>query len=236
MTARKLIITLAIVLGMGGVAWADAIDPGFDLFHTPAFTFPFDAPLGPVELVGLPIEGGLSPLGNTDTIIERLTGLPADATGLIDIQMFALSLVSTSPVNVMGSFFDVFVDLNPSIPSTGVINVLTHGVGGGTFSSELTVFALVHLLDPVTGVEDSVIPATTVLSNSSADWSHTAPPRYPVDPRFPAGNFYSGPINHPIGPHPVVPASTIPEPSTLVLLGAGLVAAAASRWRRRTQR
>ena len=49
---------------------------------------------------------------------------------------------------------------------------------------------------------------------------------YPETRAFPANGFYPGPIPHQ-GAHPVVPSS--PEPSTLLLLGAGTAALAAQR-------
>lgn len=54
------------------------------------------------------------------------------------------------------------------------------------------------------------------------------PPGYPESRIFPAGDFYPGPIPHQ-GQHPVEPSP--PEPSTVLLLGAGITALASAQRR-----
>src|SRR5206468_8322608 len=84
-------------------------------------------------------------LGNTDTIVQRQadailpvqnTGTPSQAT--IPIQMVALSLQSVNPVNVGGSFFDVFVHLNPALSSTGTMTIIHDFLDNGTAFAEGT--------------------------------------------------------------------------------------------------
>src|SRR5207249_914370 len=105
----------------------------FDFPNIPGFGDP-----PPVNLRGRPLgPGNLPPagyptaLGNTDTIVQRQanaslpvqdTGTPSSAT--IPIQMVALSLESVNPLSIGGSFFDVFVHLNPALPSTGSMTIV----------------------------------------------------------------------------------------------------------------
>jgi hypothetical protein len=123
--------------------------------------------IGTVNLVGNPIGPG-----NTDTIIQR----QQDATigGLaIPIQMTALSLMSVAPVNIGGSFFDVFVALDSSKLSmdTGTLSV-TGSLLGGTFTSSLSVFYDARFVPVTTGSQPDVF-GSLALSNPGAAWFPT---------------------------------------------------------------
>ncbi len=99
-------LVMAIVMGVGPAA-ASPIDPGFDLWVTPA-----DSTQTSVDLTGVPQVGVEVPLrgvpvgpGNTDTIVERLTGSsapfdPPDASVMVDIELVALHLRSQAPVDL----------------------------------------------------------------------------------------------------------------------------------------
>jgi hypothetical protein len=86
-------------------ASAGPIGPGFDLFQTVPFTAELSV-LGMVPLVGVPIGPG-----NTDTIVQRMGDLPSGEGGMLPIELVALSLMSSQPVDIGGSFFDVFADV-----------------------------------------------------------------------------------------------------------------------------
>lgn len=221
LTWASWLLVAAIALGASAPARAIAIGPGFDLFHTPVFSFDVFGTGMPIMLMGRAIGPG-----NTDTIVERTMGLPAGEMGDIPIELVALSLESASPVNIMGSFFDVFVTLDASMPSLGMIKVTSHddAAGGGTFDSFFDVFYEIQLTE-VGGTGMLRLNGTLHLENMGATWSHTPPPGYPMERNYPSGDFYPGPIPH-MGAHPVVPAA---EPSTAILLGAGLLGAAAAR-------
>lgn len=226
------ILAWAVVLGIAlgvGTAWAGPIEPGFDLLHTPAGGSVVDLGLGigVVSFQGLPIS---AELGTTDTIIERTGGLGDGGTGPIDAEIIALSLQSTSPVNIGGTDFDVFVTLDTSMPSIGTVDILTHDGGGGTFSSFFDVFTEVSFVGG--GAPFSVLRHDTLVA-SATPWSHTAAPMYPDNPGFPGGGFFitEAGIQHE-GPHRTVVPATIAEPSTLLLLGFGLAGVGAAARRR----
>jgi hypothetical protein len=212
------------------------IGPGFNLFATVPFSFDLFGDGNLVMLEGKPFGPG-----NTDTIVQRTGSLPAGGTGDTPIELVELSLQSVSPVKIGTSFYDVFVTIDklglgipqpdPLPPSVGMIHVLTHvdtaDGGGGTFDSPLDVVADL-ILQPVTGGTPLHFadPNAVHLEAMGVSWSHTPPPNYPVDDRYPAGDFYSDPIVHQ-GPHPVNPSS--PEPTTGLLLGLGLAGFAVGR-------
>ena len=219
---KKALITLACALimgtgfGAGSAAWAFQILPGDDRFQTPNFQSPFLS-MG----LGMPVflEGRGFGQGSVDTIVRRLGGLPPGGTGLIPIELVMLDLVST---NIPG----LGLRLSPMEGSLGEINILTHvdtpTDGGGTFSSFINVVAELTLfgvpIDCNPNLPDFQLCRLTIRDGSS-DWSHRA-----ID-----GGFFPGPIDH-NGEHPVIPS--VPEPSTLVLLGSGLLGLGAVAWRR----
>jgi hypothetical protein len=159
----KLRVTLALfcvlMLGLtfvaGDIALASPIGPGFDLFATDsASTFvelDFDGPGGlspvPVQLEGNPLgtAGGSGPLWDTDTIVERkppgLSPFNVGDTGVIDIELVALSLRSVDPVDIGGTLFDLDVIsgslLGEPANPLGSMTVNHSDPNGGTFSSAI---------------------------------------------------------------------------------------------------
>jgi len=215
-----------LAVGLVGAALAAPIDPGFDLFQTPPGGGLLDFSGmggGLVPLQGLPIGPG-----NTDTIVQRHTGLPDGGMGIIQTEIVALSLQSVSPAAIGSSFFDVFVGLDPSNPSLGTIDVTSHGPNGGTFDSFFDVFTIVTLTEVGNPANQIVVPRVDEIDSLNSLWSHTPPPGYPGHPHYPAGGFYPGvdPLTGAIvgldhtGPHPHTdPAS--PEPASMLLLVLG---------------
>ncbi len=255
-------VAMAFGLAASNPAWAGPIDPGFDLLHTPfpggACLFPPCGTATSVDLESNPIDPKV--LGNTDTIVQRKSGLAAGGTGVIEAEIVALSLRSPAPVP--GSLFDRTGSFNVMLtldnrrgetggklnPSTGTIIIDTHddAAGGGTFHSFFDVSTKV-ILTPVEGGEPMTIFRDDTLSSSGTPWSHTCAPGslclaegtmfdLPTgDPPFTSGNFFitrQG-ISH-TGPHPHVdPSQPIPEPSAVLLIGSGLATFGAVAWRRR---
>ncbi len=88
--------------------------------------FNFEGPIGLVNL-----EGNPSPGSPHDSIVRRLEDAnvqgPSEPGGriddIIDIQMMQLSLTSVDPVDVGGTFFDIFIELNPDIETMGTMTI-----------------------------------------------------------------------------------------------------------------
>jgi len=210
---------------------------GTDYLQTqPGSNFNFGPGIGVVNFMGLPIGPAA-----TDTKVQR----HADANingGFIPIQIVALSMESTAPVNVGGSFFDVFVTLDPANLGNDIGQMQINGsLGGGTFTSFFDVFFDAHFAPVSTGQPFDVF-SSIALSNGGSSWSPTPPPSA-VIVTGPFGeqnaNTHTGlPANFvdffpcSVAPctedssgqaHHVVSPATTPEPSTLLLLGpAGL--------------
>jgi len=227
------LFALLLTLTVGAIpARADAIGPGFDLFATTSGTTVCLTGIGCIQMVGKPI----GPF-NTDTIVQRMSGISpfnVGDTGTIPIELVALSLQSVQPVQMGSNFFNVTVTLTPNTVSSGQMTVNHNGANGGTFDSFFDVFFDITLTD-IQNPQNTQTQSISDRITGSGTWSHTPPPNYPFDPRFPSGGFYPGALSE--GGtnfslvHNVTPAQT-PEPGTLTLFGAGL-AGVAMRLRRK---
>ncbi len=142
----------------------DLVPAGYDLFETdpqatefnfgamplpPDFFAPGSDPFnGVVKLCGdqLGTFNGQD-VGDTDTVVRRsgamdLSGPGSSAT--VPIEIVSLNLVSCEPITVTfdggpTQSWDIKIDLSPTQPSRGQLNVTQTGENGGTFTSELTV-------------------------------------------------------------------------------------------------
>jgi hypothetical protein len=215
---------VTIALGAANTALADPILPGFDLFATEPGTFADIPNIGRVLFMG---GQPLIPGTNVDTIVERLQGIDPfpfpDGTGTIPIILRGLSLQSVAPVNIGGTFFDVFA--TAALTQTpGSMTVFHTAVDGGIFISTLPINAVLTFTPVGGGASFTTTFSTTLMS--ACTWSHTPPPNYPMPPDLPPGRFFAlGPCVE-ISPtgneaHVVSPAQT-PEPAALLLLASGL--------------
>lgn len=206
----------AVVLLFGGAfygapALAVTIDPGFDLFATPAGFSWADLPgIGRVDLQGNPFGPA-----DTDTIVER-QGPPITLTNLGDvdtmpIELVALSLKSIAPVDLGGGVFgDIYVTINHTVPpipglpepipvppSVGSIEITYNGTNGGTFTSFFDVFADI-IITTIGGDPNNASDVINV--GTFQDTFTTAPTLWSTTPRwddphnamYPAGGFYPG--------------------------------------------
>jgi len=215
---------------------------GSDYLSTVSASFDFGGPIGVVDLMGG------TPPGVADTIVTRLSdatlpGIGSSAT--IDIEMRFLSLQSIAPIQVMGSFFDVFVTLDPNLPSPGEMTINHEFADNGTpdpegtFTSTLNVNFLADFVSTMGGPGFQVTDSLTLQTSTPASWSHepapgallvTGPPgdlraNNHVPPRQGFGDFFIVGIvmeEHPGAGVHQAEQTTIPEPGTYVLLMSGL--------------
>ena len=190
-TRRSLIRNLAVgasaaaglVCFSAGARAQTTVLPGYDLFETdPLGTF-FNFGSGPVPLVGVPLGTfdfggsiGTQTVGNTDTIIQRLSTVTAPS-GTTSLLMNALDMETATPINLGAGLHDYFITLQsdrggPASTGTMTIN-FNPGDAGGTFDSSLDVFFDVRQ-DSLTG--PIVNSSDIVLSNTGTDWTHLPPP------------------------------------------------------------
>jgi len=105
--------------------------------------------------------------------------------------MRLLELESVFPVFVLGSFFDVFVHLDPTMPSVGRMTIghqfpdnLTPAAEG-LFTSVLTVNFVADFVPVGPGVETSVSGSLPLATPGPLPWSHEPPPGALIVPGLP---------------------------------------------------
>ncbi|HEX6984901.1 MAG TPA: hypothetical protein VF170_05970, partial [Planctomycetaceae bacterium] len=184
MTAKQMVLRytgVVVLLGwsMSPPAQGGSVLAGTDYLTTSSALFDFGAPIGPVALIG-----AFGP-GVADTAVTRLDDaiLPAiGSSDTVSIQMRMLELRSLAPVFVGGSFFDVFVHLDPSLFSTGTLTI-THEFPDngtpapeGTFTSSLTVHFVADFIPAGPGSAFSVTDTLLLNTPGPLPWSHEPPP------------------------------------------------------------
>jgi hypothetical protein len=244
-----LLFAAIFALGFPSISLASAqVNTGWDLLQTQAPTsfggVPFEGvPLGTFDFGGAI---GLQGVGSTDTIVRRLSAATV-ALPTIPIELVALHLMSEVPADFGFGVGFYFVTLQserggPASAGRMTINGLaTEGNPHGTFDSFFDVFFDIRLggLNGPIALSDSL-----TLSSSNVPWGHVPPPGallidgvnhllngLDIDNDFwPIGAFTE---THPSGALHTVTTTGVPEPATMVLLGAGLAMLAGFVRRRR---
>lgn len=230
--STRLACSVVLLAAACSSALADNIPAGYDLLATdPGTYFNFGGSIGVVNFTGLPIDP--VQYGVADTIIDRqqatdfpfigdqpYNGDPTPGTDdTIPIEMLALSLVSTAPVFIGDSFFDVWVTLDPNVHSQGFMHIQHQwndaGQYQGTFDSSLTIYANARFIAIAGGAQFDIPIGGLTLASTDTLWAH-----------WPLGMFFPQVIEeHPgVGVHiaHIVPAA----PSLAAgLIGAGFLTA-----------
>jgi hypothetical protein len=144
---------------------------------------------------------------------------PGDPPVIVPIELRQLNLHSINPVDFGGSFFDVFIELDPIVPSTGHIEVGP----GGTFSSFFDVFFDIRL-DPILPgpVQELIVPP--IQFTGGGEWF--------IDP---FNGFHIQTLDlQSIGDIDIQirQSRIVPEPATIVLVGLGIAGLTAKARRR----
>jgi len=186
----KILLILAVLIGITGTAinsaWAlnEQVTAGFDFFKTDPRTFvtlPADsfAPGIPPDDLPVPMEGVPIGPGETDTIVERLTGANVDNIGesdTIPIELVALSLRSIDPVDLspLGIFdMDVIGGADLGVPqSQGSMTIFRDFVDGGFFDATLPVDAFLTFTEVGNPGNTFQVPFFDVFDSSAGSWSH----------------------------------------------------------------
>jgi hypothetical protein len=202
----RFVIAGAVGLLLGGwslSAHAAPIQPGFDLWETPPGGGSIDFRgtqlgqfgVGVVQFVGRP--GGS--MGTTDTVVQRTTG--TTGTGTVAAQITSLALQSTQPVTFNGARWDIFEDLDPTIPSVGQVVVTSNNqlgtvggvvVSGGTATTSFDVATQVKMVNRTTGEVMGPFSRTDHIASPSSPWCSVPATGYPALAGFPSGGFYAG--------------------------------------------
>jgi len=215
-------------------AQAVVIDPGFDLFTTPAPGDPWEGGIWPTDLsygtfvridpdatgpapeITIPLKGGprVGPF-DTDTIVERkLTVNPTPGNPeTVPIELVALSLRSVDPVDIGGTLFDVEVIDNPSTSPIGQMTITKDAAAdGGTFNALLPVDTLVTFSQVDDRSNQVTVPVQEQFDVQNGVWSLVPRADDTHNAQWPSGGFYPGVIPPGLGPLPLPPSGSGTQP------------------------
>ena len=167
---------------------------------------------------------------NFDTVVRRTGDATFNGVGEtqeVPIEIVALSLMSINPIEVTyggapSSFFDVFVTLSPGPQLTGKMGLISTSIGRGTVQGDLNLGAVGDLVD------------TTL--DFSGPGAFGLPVNYRVMFVDRAGEIIINPVDalsvfH--NPQNGDTFASVPEPSTWLMFGTGLLGLLGYGWRRR---
>ena len=218
---------LALVSPLSIQADSETIPAGNDyLITVPGVTYTTIPGIGKVPLMGNPSACGSPCLGGSDTVVHRDTevlgtpDVPGAQEGTISTTLTQLWLKSVAPVNIGGSFFDVFVNLDPAAPpSTGLLDLQntsgdgTPSVPEGDFKIDSFFDIFVELtLTPVGGGAPVVDHEEILLGAGGSGWN---------DPDDGAASFLALPVQEctaDLSTCHVAVNTSVPEPGSVLLL------------------
>jgi len=222
------------------------IYPGSDLYND-AFVgggsffegLPTVSEGAPPQFEGVPLNNynfggsiGLHNVGNTDTIMQRMGSSGNGQT--VPLQMNALQVQSLAPVEGTDEYD--YLNLDSGNPSTGTMTINADG----TYTSTLDVYFDIRF-----GSLSGPIESTGELTlNASGNWSPNAPPgallipgvNYDLNGVDTSGDFWPvGPViySDSSGDQLELEPTSVPESSTVALLGLGVVSLLTCDWRQR---
>jgi hypothetical protein len=173
---RSLAFAVCIAVLLAPNAVGKNIALGTDYFSTAFGTkVDFGPPIGIVYF-----KGGPPCAGTADTRVERQADAvvsPGGTAAPIPIQIVCLSLQSISPVSMGGTFYNVFVKLDPANLShdTGTMTISENtDVIGGTFTSSLAVYFEADFVPVSSGPSFPVFGHQT-FTNPGAPWARGYP-------------------------------------------------------------
>jgi hypothetical protein len=196
------IAVFALVVSFSALpALSQIAQPGYDLFQTASGS---SVDLGTlvtpstVDLVGVPIQTSVT--GTADTIMYRPDAVPSSCASnppcTINVNLYALFMVSSTPVTYQGTSADVYITVNASggnistsvLPqcdslssSSGTLTLTPNSAGtSGTFNSSINVNADViimkHGVSPsCTAKLTSTAAPSITLTTTNSTFSTTAP-------------------------------------------------------------
>jgi hypothetical protein len=199
----------------------------------------------------VPLEGNPFGPGDTDTIVERITGsgppFNVGDVAVIDIELVALSLRSVSPVDLGGTFFDMDVisgSLFGEPPNPIGQMTVTHGdPNGGTFVTDFLPIDFKATFTEVGNLLNTFdVFGNILFTNTNGDWSHSPGPMDQHGGPHLDGGLFAGidPIfgekrrmDHVTPTEAHFALAAMPEPSTFALAVLSLMSLGFVAWRRR---
>jgi len=197
-------VLLALVAGSPALATDNVIHHGVDMWMTVAgfaqttfdsepipadFFCPGSKPFtGTVVFKGAPLAAEpANSLGSIDTVVSRLDDATFDAQGVAytRIQLMALSLASTRPVDTSCGTYDVTARLDGEQPTTKM-RIVRKNQFGGTYAAPLSLNVKL-VFTPVHGdlsARRELAHRVDLGPASNSVWAHTAKPRYEGTPRI----------------------------------------------------